>query len=76
MAFYAIAKILEEQDRRREERRRRQKERERQLNEARNEGRMEGIDLVLNNPNLQQHPDLHEQILKDVKAAVEEGERE
>ena len=79
MVFYAIAKFLEEQDRRREEKMRREEERERQfaevVSEARNEGRMEGIDLVLKNPNLQQYPDLHERIAKELEEALGEDER-
>ena len=78
MVFYAIAKMLEEQDRRR-------KRREKMLNEAREQGLMEGreegrkegretgIDLVLSNPNLQQYPDLHERIIKDLESAMEES---
>ena len=79
MVFYAIAKFLEEQDRRREEKMRWEEERERQfaevVSEARNEGRMEGIDLVLKNPNLQQYPDLHERIAKELEEALGEDER-
>ena len=104
MVFYAIAKILEYQEKRKEERmrleeerrqrqeeherrlaeirQRGQEERERQLAEIREEGMTEGrevglmegrvegrresIDLVLNNPELQQHPELHERIVKRV----------
>ena len=80
MVFYAIAKILEYQDRRKEERARRQKERERELNEAlsdaRREVRQESIDLVLNIPELQQYPELHERVVKELEEAMEEGERE
>lgn len=63
MAFYAIAKILEERDRRR-------KERERMLDEARKEGLEQGIDLTLNNPGLEQYPELRERIRKDVEDAM------
>ena len=87
MAFYAIAKILEEQDRRREERQRREKERERQLNEARREGLEAGIqeglqtglergmDLVLNNPEMEHHPELRERVRKEAEAALKENGR-
>ena len=83
MAFYAIAKILEEQDRRREERRRRQKEWERQMTEARQEGRQEGLeaglergmDLVLNNPEMERHPELRERIRKEAEAVLKENGR-
>ncbi len=88
MAFYAIAKILEYQEKRKEERQQKAKERERQLNEAvsvarretrretRREVRQESIDLVLNNPELQQYPELQGRIVKDLEEAMEEGERE
>ena len=79
MAFYAIAKILEEQDRRREERQRRQKERERQMTEVRQKGLQAGIEksmeLVLNNPDMEQHPELRERIRKDLESAIKAGER-
>ena len=43
---------------------------------ARREVRQESIDLVLNIPELQQYPELHERIVKELEeASVEEGER-
>ena len=70
--YYAIAKILEDRERRR-------KERERMRNEAREQGLEQGleqgINLVLNNPELEQYPELRERIKKDVNAAMEAGER-
>ncbi len=75
MAFYAIAKILEERERRR-------RDHERMLDEARKEGLEQGleqgiergleqgIDLTLNNPGLEQYPELRERIRKDVEDAM------
>ena len=67
MVFYAIAKILEDRERRR-------RERERMLDEARKEGLEQGleqgIDLALNNPELEQYPELRERIRKDVEDAM------
>ncbi len=69
MVFYAIAKILEYQDRRREERRRRQEE---AYEEGFNKGLREGIALVLNSRELAQYPELRERIRKYVEDAIEE----
>ena len=38
-------------------------------------GLEQGINLVLNNPELEQYPELRERIKKDVNAAMEAGER-
>ena len=71
MAFYAIAKILEEQDRKRKERERMLKEaREQGLQEGLQEGLEKGRDLVLNTPEMEQHPELRERIRKEAEAAL------
>lgn len=72
VAFYAIAKILDEQDRKR-------KERERMLKEAREAGLQEGlgkgVDIALNTPTSEQHPELRERIRKEAEAALKENGR-
>ena len=83
LPFYAISKILEYQDKRQEEKRRRQeeelaeirKERERILAETLKQSLERGIDLVLNNPRLEQYPELREQIRKDIEDAMEASDR-
>ena len=76
--FYAIAKILEYQDRRREERRR-QEERERMLEEAYIEGFDKGfrevIDLVLDSPVWEQYPEVRERFKQRVESTMEENRR-
>ena len=70
--FYAIAKILEYQDRRREER-------ERMLEEAYIDGFDEGfreiIDLVLDSPAWEQYPEVRERFKQKAESTMEENRR-
>lgn len=71
VAFYAIAKIIEE-------RRRWQEERRRWREEGREEGiavgKRRGIDSILANPRFEQYPDLLEELREDVEDTTKQAE--